>query len=435
MLQRFLQITTIKQGSVLGSSRSTSVLLHQRTNSIPLLQNHSRNMATLETLKFNNTALHNLPVDENASNAVRETPGVVFTRVSPTPVENPHLVSYSAPALELLDLLEEETRRPEFVQYFSGNRVLPGAEPAAHCYCGHQFGTFAGQLGDGAAVYLGQVENKKGECWEIQLKGSGKTPYSRTADGRKVLRSSIREYLCSEAMFHLGIPTTRAATCVTSDTMVPRDIHYTGDIIEERATVILRIAPTFLRFGSFEIFKPTDPVSRRHGPSEGRQDILVQLLDYTIQTCYPQIWQSHLADKASMYLAFYREVVKRTAQLVARWQCVGWCHGVLNTDNVSIVGVTIDYGPYGFIDQFESGFVCNSSDDRGRYAFDCQPEMCKWNCHKLAEALEPVLPMSQMEEALQSYDVQYEEFYHQKMMKKFGLMKSFPEDKYVIYLV
>ncbi|KAK2169020.1 hypothetical protein NP493_1202g00029 [Ridgeia piscesae] len=224
-------------------------------------------------------------------------------------------------------------------------------------------------------------------------------------------------------MFHLGIATTRAATCVTSDTMVERDMNYTGDIIKERATLILRIAPTFLRFGSFEIFKPRDAISGRCGPSMGQKDILTQLLNYTIHSCYPQIWQSHVEDKTEMYLAFFSEVVKQTAQLVAAWQCIGWCHGVLNTDNMSIIGVTIDYGPYGFIDQYEPGFVCNSSDDRGRYAFDCQPDICKWNCHKLAEALEPVLQMSRMEDVLQSFDQHYEEFYHNKMMKKVSFIR------------
>ncbi|KAL5514995.1 hypothetical protein EMCRGX_G000100 [Ephydatia muelleri] len=249
-------------------------------------------------------------------------------------------------------------QREDLAEYFAGNKILPGSDPAAHCYCGHQFGNFAGQLGDGCALYLGEVVNVAGERWELQLKGAGKTPYSCQADGRKVLQSSIREFLCSEAMFHLGIPTTRAGTCVTSDTPVARDIFYNGNVIYEKATVISRIAPTFLRFGSFEIFKTRDPQTGRSGPSVGRMDILNQLLDYTITSFFPEV---HGEDR------------------------------VLNTDNMSIVGVTIDYGPFGFMDRYDPNHICNGSDDGGRYSYTNQPAICRWNLKKLAEALSPSL--------------------------------------------
>ncbi|KAK2570179.1 Protein adenylyltransferase SelO-1 [Acropora cervicornis] len=231
--------------------------------------NYDSKMATLETLNFDNLALRSLPIDKELDNYVRQVSGVCFSRVQPTPVNSAKTVVYSSQAMSLLDLTEEELNRADFAEYFSGNKLLPGAEPAAHCYCGHQFGYFSGQLGDGA----------------------GLTPFSRQADGRKVLRSSIREFLCSEAMHFLGVPTTRAGSCVTSDSKIIRDIFYNGNAIREKCTVVLRIAPTFIRFGSFEIFKPIDSMTGRRGPSAGRTDIMVQLLDYTVNTFFPECAQ------------------------------------------------------------------------------------------------------------------------------------------------
>ncbi|KAK7093051.1 hypothetical protein V1264_008706 [Littorina saxatilis] len=391
-------------------------------------------MATLETLNFDNKALRDLPVDPNPDNRQKQVPGACFSKVKPTPVKNPQVVAVSLPALQLLDLTPAEVERKDFAEYFAGNKLLPGSDPAAHCYCGHQFGSFAGQLGDGATMYLGEVVNKAGERWEIQFKGAGLTPYSRTADGRKVLRSSMREFLCSEAIHHLGIPTTRAGTCVTSDSKVIRDIFYSGDPKEERCTIILRIAQTFLRFGSFEIFKPADEDTGRQGPSIGRTDILKKLLDYTVSTFYPQIWEDHKdGDRQEMYLAMFREVVRRTARLVAEWQCVGWCHGVLNTDNMSIIGVTIDYGPFGFMDKYDPKFICNGSDDGGRYTYESQPEICKWNCGKLAEAIQDAVPLEKTKAELDIFDEEFSKHYTTKMRKKLGLrQKAFPEDKEMV---
>ncbi|XP_041372040.1 protein adenylyltransferase SelO, mitochondrial-like [Gigantopelta aegis] len=389
-------------------------------------------MSTLETLNFDNLALRSLPIDPVEENHVRQVSGACFSRVKPMPVNNPQLVVVSQSAIELLSISTSEIRRPEFVDYFSGNRALPGSQTAAHCYCGHQFGTFAGQLGDGAAMYLGEIVNEKNERWELQLKGSGLTPFSRTADGRKVLRSSIREFLCSEAMHFLGIPTTRASSCVTSDSTVIRDIFYNGQAKPERCTIISRIAPTFLRFGSFEIFKPTDPDSGRKGPSEGNTALLRQLLDYTVKTFYPQIWANTSDDaqsKQTVYLEFFKEVVRRTARLVAQWQAIGWCHGVLNTDNMSIVGLTIDYGPYGFLDRYDPDFICNGSDEGGRYMYRKQPEICKWNCLKFAEAIQKALPLTETKPVLDIFDEEYATVYKHKMRRKLGLIqKELPED-------
>uniref|UniRef100_A0A8D2PBV2 Selenoprotein O n=1 Tax=Zosterops lateralis melanops TaxID=1220523 RepID=A0A8D2PBV2_ZOSLA len=246
----------------------------------------------------------------------------------------------------------------------------------------------------------------------------------RQADGRKVLRSSIREFLCSEAMFHLGIPTTRAGTCVTSDSKVVRDVFYDGNPKNERCTVVLRIASTFIRFGSFEIFKPPDEYTGRKGPSVNRNDIRIQMLDYVIGTFYPEIQEAHSDNTIERNAAFFKEITKRTARLVAEWQCVGFCHGVLNTDNMSIVGLTIDYGPFGFMDRYDPEHVCNGSDNTGRYAYNKQPEICKWNLGKLAEALVPELPLEISQLILEEeYDAEFEKHYLQKMRKKLGLIQ------------
>lgn len=273
---------------MIGTSFATGALrsLVRSSSHIPLAL--CATMSTFETLTFDNLALRTLPIDKEKRNYVRTVSGAVFSRVSPTPLESPEVVVVSEDAMMLLDLPASECARKDAAEYLSGNKLMPGSETASHCYCGHQFGYFAGQLGDGAAMYLGEVINRKGERWEIQLKGAGLTPYSRSADGRKVLRSSLREFLCSEAMHFLGIPTTRAGACVTSSTTVSRDMFYDGHPRDEKCSVILRIAPTFIRFGSFEIFKTLDPFTGRVGPSVGRKDILLQLLDYTIQTFFPE---------------------------------------------------------------------------------------------------------------------------------------------------
>ncbi|KAH3825976.1 hypothetical protein DPMN_127865 [Dreissena polymorpha] len=387
-------------------------------------------MSTFEALSFDNLALKLLPIDPEKDNFARQVPGACFSLVMPEKVENPKMVAYSPSAMRLLDLDDSQMRREDAAEYFGGNKLLPGSKPAAHCYCGHQFGYFSGQLGDGAAMYLGEVVNKAGDRWEIQVKGAGPTPYSRQSDGRKVLRSTIREFLCSEAMHHLGIATTRAGTCVTSDTRVVRDIFYNGNPIQERCSVVLRIAPTFFRFGSFEIVRGTSADTGRKGPSEGNEQLLRQMLDYCIKNFYPEIWSAHQDSKEDLYFEFWREVTRRTARLVADWQCVGWCHGVLNTDNMSIMGITIDYGPFGFQDRYKPDFICNASDDGGRYTYQKQPEICKWNCKKLAEAMRMVLPAARTEPNLhQIFDEAYQDGYTSKMRMKFGLMKSIPEDK------
>ncbi|KAF7657922.1 hypothetical protein LDENG_00020170 [Lucifuga dentata] len=429
------------------------------TNGLPMSR------SPLEGLDFDNVALKKLPLDPSEEPGVRLVKGACFSRMKLQPLTKPRFVAVSDAAMALLGLNGEEViNDPLGPEYLSGSKVMPGSEPAAHCYCGHQFGQFAGQLGDGAACYLGEVkvpaslspellqENPSGRWeiqvpaslspellqenpsgrWEIQVKGAGLTPYSRQADGRKVLRSSIREFLCSEAMFFLGVPTTRAGSVVTSDSRVIRDVYYSGNPRHERCSVVLRIAPTFLRFGSFEIFKQADEYTGRQGPSYGHDEIRGQMLDYVIEMFYPEIQQSH-SDRVERNVAFFREVMLRTARLVAQWQCVGFCHGVLNTDNMSILGLTLDYGPYGFMDRFDPDFICNASDNSGRYSYQAQPAVCRWNLVKFAEALAPELPPDRAKAVMEEYLDQYNSFYLGNMRKKLGLLKKEdPEDEMLI---
>eukprot|EP00879_Flechtneria_rotunda_P008243 GHRR01008636.1.p1 GENE.GHRR01008636.1~~GHRR01008636.1.p1 ORF type:complete len:661 (+),score=285.14 GHRR01008636.1:210-2192(+) len=356
-------------------------------------------MGQLKDLVFDNTVLQALPV-RSGLNQTTPVRGAIYVFVNPTPLRSPSLVAASDEALLLLGLDPSEADRPEFVEAVAGNKILPGSQPAAHCYCGYQFGYFAGQLGDGAAIYLGEVVGPTRRL-ELQLKGAGLTPFSRQADGRKVLRSSLREFLASEAMAGLGIPTTRAGSLVVSqkDTVI-RDITYSGNPAAEACAVITRIAPTFIRFGSFEICKASDKDTGRAGPSAGLQgSLLPQLIGFTIRSYFRDIWDFYGGgDDISMkgmgegqvldiVEAWYTEVCRRTAHLVAGWQGVGFVHGVLNTDNMSILGLTIDYGPYGFMDRFDSNHVSNGSDDGARYTYAAQPGICRWNCERLADAI------------------------------------------------
>jgi len=286
-------------------------------------------------------------------NTYARLPPAFHTRLQPTPLPKPYLVAFNPAAAALVGLAPEVAGTRAFVETFAGNHVPAGAEPLSAIYAGHQFGTFVSQLGDGRAILLGEALGPDGRRWDLQLKGAGLTPYSRMGDGRAVLRSSIREYLCSEAMHGLGIPTTRALAILGSDAPVRRESV-------ETAAVVTRMAPCHVRFGSFELFY------------HRRQHAEVRMLaDYLIEQHFPQ-----LRAETQSHLALLREVVRRTASLVAQWQAVGFCHGVMNTDNMSVLGLTIDYGPYGFLDGFDRNHICNHSDEGGRYAY----------------ALEPVLP-------------------------------------------
>jgi serine/tyrosine/threonine adenylyltransferase len=289
-----------------------------------------------------------------------------YSIVPPTPVSDPHLVAFNPSAAALIDLDPAQARTPGFVEVMAGNAPLPGGMNLSMLYSGHQFGVYVPQLGDGRAILIGQVRNARGELWELQLKGAGKTPYSRFGDGRAVLRSTIREYLCSEAMAGLGIPTTRALCIVGSPDPVQRETV-------ETAAVLCRMAPSHIRFGTLEIFY-----------YRNEHDKLAPLADHVIANYFPGI-------AAGDYKAWLTEVVERTARLVAQWQAVGFCHGVMNSDNMSILGLTLDYGPYGFVEAFDAHYICNHSDDHGRYAYDQQPGIAHWNCSRLLQATLPLL--------------------------------------------
>ncbi|DAZ94836.1 TPA: hypothetical protein N0F65_012525 [Lagenidium giganteum] len=413
---------------------------------------------------FDNATLRELPIDAEPRNFVRSAvPGACFSRIAPTPIDAPELVVVSRDALRLvaIDVFKNSknstAEQPAsddagqwlpaedletLVPFLAGNQLFEGSETAAQCYCGHQFGFFTGQLGDGAAVYLGEIVQQqpgsnRSERWEMQIKGAGLTPYSRSADGRKVLRSTLREFLASEHMHALGIPTTRAGSVVVSHkTQVLRDMFYDGNAKVEPCAVVLRVARTFIRFGSFEIFKDTDPHSGRRGPSAhvpNKSDMMNQMLNFVIRQYFGDIWEKYDSDRERRR-AFFREVVERTARLVAKWQAVGFCHGVLNTDNMSIVGDTLDYGPYGFMKHFNPAHVCNSSDSDGRYRYETQPEICKWNCGVLADQLALVMDRQDLDAGLARFESTYHTEYYRLMREKLGLKhKFFPtEDQQLV---
>ncbi|MEJ7616870.1 MAG: YdiU family protein, partial [Pyrinomonadaceae bacterium] len=352
-------------------------------------------MHQLENLRFDNT--------------FAQLPEFFHQRVRPTALSAPYLVSFNSSAAALIGLDPAEARRPEFVQYFCGNQLLPGSDPIAAIYAGHQFGTYVSQLGDGRAISLGEVIDDTGEFinrWDVQLKGAGPTPFSRMGDGRAVLRSTIREYLCGEAMHALGIPTTRALCIVGSDEPVYRETI-------ETAAVLTRLAPTQVRFGSFELFYYRRQYER-----------VRELADYVIRFHYP-----HLVEVKDTYLQFLRQVVRRTAQLIARWQAVGFAHGVMNTDNMSITGLTMDYGPFGFLDEYDAEFICNHSDYGGRYAFGQQPGVALWNLSRFAQTLVPLVTADEATAALNEYQLLFTEQYVELMRGKMGLERETSDDR------
>jgi serine/tyrosine/threonine adenylyltransferase len=358
-------------------------------------------------LQFDNRFLCSLPGDPSDAPHSRQVNGAMWSRVNPTPVSAPKLIAHSREVATMLGLSEREMTSRETVAALSGNTLLPGMESYATAYGGHQFGNWAGQLGDGRAILLGEAVNAKGERFELQLKGAGSTPYSRRADGRAVLRSSIREFLCSEAMHHLGIPTTRALSLVLTGDLVERDMFYDGNAEMEPGAIVCRVAPTFLRFGHYELFA-----------SRGEKALLQQLVDFTIKHYFLQ----HAAsDKQT--IDWFAEVCERTAHLMAQWMRVGFVHGVMNTDNMSILGLTIDYGPYGWIDNFDGGWTPNTTDAQGRrYAFGRQPAIARWNLARLAGALMTLGGSEdEFENALKRFDETYNRSIGEVFCAKFGL--------------
>jgi serine/tyrosine/threonine adenylyltransferase len=362
----------------------------------------------LENLNFDNRFTRTLPPDPEPDNYRREVTGASFSRVSPKQCAAPYLIAFAQEVADFLGLSAEDCHSTRFANVFSGNDPLEGMDPHATCYGGHQFGNWAGQLGDGRAIILGEIINQQKEHWTLQLKGSGPTPYSRGADGLAVLRSSVREFLCSEAMHHLGVPTTRALSLVGTGETVVRDMFYDGNPKPEPGAVVCRVAPSFTRFGSFEI-----------STSRGDIDLLRQLTDFTINNDFP-----HLGTPSkSVYIEWFNEVCQRTCEMILHWMRVGFVHGVMNTDNMSILGLTIDYGPYGWLEDYDPNWTPNTTDAAGkRYRFGQQPQIALWNLVQLANAIHPLIEESDpLQEALSGYASTFEREQPLMMASKLGL--------------
>ncbi len=331
-----------------------------------------------------------------------------YTALEPTPLKNPRLLYHSAPLARELGL-DSRLFDAENVDLWSGETLMNGMQPLAQVYSGHQFGVWAGQLGDGRGLLLGEQQLPDGRKFDWHLKGAGLTPYSRMGDGRAVLRSTLREFLASEAMHALGVPTSRALTVITSDEPVYRESAEPG-------AMLLRVAESHLRFGHFE-----------HFYYQGQQAQVTRLADYAIRHHWPQ-WQQE-SDK---YLLWFRDVVKRTARLIAGWQSVGFAHGVMNTDNMSILGLTLDYGPYGFLDDYQPGFICNHSDHQGRYSFENQPMIGLWNLNRLAHALSALISTEHLKQALTLYETELMRCWGEKMRAKLGLLTVDKDDNNIL---
>jgi len=359
------------------------------------------------TLTFDNRFVRELPGDADTTRERRQVLHACWSHALPTPVKAPRLVVHSPEVAALVGFTGDEVRQPEFAQVFGGNGLIDGMEPYAACYGGHQFGNWAGQLGDGRAITLGETVNAAGERWELQLKGAGPTPYSRAADGRAVLRSSVREFLCSEAMHHLGVPTTRALSLVITGDQVIRDMFYDGNAKLEPGAIVCRVAPSFIRFGNFEIFTVRDDLA-----------VLEQLVDFTIARDFPHLGGEPLERRTQ----WFREVCERTAVMIVHWMRVGFVHGVMNTDNMSILGLTIDYGPYGWLDDYDPDWTPNTTDAGGRrYRYGQQAAVAQWNLVQLANAIAPLFPETEpLQQGLNRFAEVYRDGFARMTCDKFG---------------
>lgn len=369
-------------------------------------------------LNLKKTFIDNLPSDKILENSRRQVPEAVYSIVKPKKTANPKVLHVSDEMLQELGITKEESKSEFFKNVVTGNEVYPDTKPFAMCYGGHQFGNWAGQLGDGRAINLFEVEHQH-KNWKVQLKGAGETPYSRTADGLAVLRSSVREYLCAEAMFHLGVPTTRSLSLSLSGDQVLRDVLYDGNSAYEKGAIVSRISPSFLRFGNYEIFSARKDVKN-----------LKILVDYTIKHHF-----SHLGKPSKEnYINFFREVSERTLKMIIDWQRVGFVHGVMNTDNMSILGLTIDFGPYGWLEGFDFGWTPNTTDRQNkRYRYGNQPNIGLWNLYQLANALYPIIEdVEPLEAILNQYKVDFEAQSFAMMKSKLGL---FSDDKNDLNLI
>ena len=353
-----------------------------------------------------------LKADTDLTNTRRQVTNACYSFVTPRIASSPKLIHFSDDFAKEIGL-ENEVHSEEFLKIFSGSDVYPDTNPFAMCYGGHQFGNWAGQLGDGRAINLFELEHNN-KHWALQLKGAGETPYSRTADGFAVLRSSIREHLCSEAMYYLGVPTTRSLSLIITGDEVVRDVLYNGNPAYEKGAVVCRVAPSFIRFGNFQLLASRNDLAT-----------LKELTDYTIKHHFP----NSNTEGNQKYLFFYKEVAQRTLKMIIEWQRVGFVHGVMNTDNMSILGLTIDYGPYGWLENFDPNWTPNTTDAQGkRYRFGNQPDIALWNLVQLGNALYPLIEdIPAMQDVLDQFSVEYDSQYHKMMQNKLGLENQHDE--------
>ncbi len=367
---------------------------------------------TLTDLTFDNRFVAELPADPSDLNRPRQVHRAAYSLVAPTPTSKPKLLALSAEVASELGLSADDLKSEEFLEVVTGNRVLDGMSPHAMAYGGHQFGNWAGQLGDGRAINLGELVIPDGTRRTLQLKGAGPTPYSRSADGLAVLRSSVREFLCSEAMFHLGVSTTRALSLSLTGDEVMRDMLYDGHPALEKGAVVCRVAPTFIRFGNFEIFS-----------SRNELDELRALANFVISEYYPHLWPQDGEPTPETYVAFFDEVAQRTVEMIIDWQRVGFVHGVMNTDNMSILGLTIDYGPYGWLENFDPGWTPNTTDSQHkRYRYGNQPGVAQWNLGRLANALYPLIEdVEPLQATIDNYVDNFVSGYRKMISAKLGL--------------
>ena len=357
-------------------------------------------------LRFDNRFIRELPGDPLDDSHSRDVRDAMWSRVAPTPVSAPRLLAHSPSVAAAIGLDAGDVASPLFASVFAGNALIEGMQPLATRYGGHQFGHWAGQLGDGRAISLGEVLGRDGRRHELQLKGAGRTPYSRHADGRAVLRSSLREFVCSEAMHALGVPTTRALSLVATGDAVVRDMFYDGRPKAEPGAVVCRVAPSFLRFGHYEILAATDETA-----------LLDRLVDFTLARDFPALEGPRKERRA----AWFREICERSADLAAHWMRIGFVHGVLNTDNMSVLGLSIDYGPYGFVEDYDPAFTPNTTDAQGRrYAYGRQPAVVHWNLARLGSALLSQIDDSDLQAGLDRYAARYQATTRAMTAGKFG---------------
>jgi serine/tyrosine/threonine adenylyltransferase len=366
-------------------------------------------LVDLYDLRFDNSFVRELPADPLLRNVSRAVRNACYTRVDPTPVQSPQLLAWADPVGEMLGISPPDSPAGPVAEVLGGNRVLPGMQPYAARYGGHQFGQWAGQLGDGRAITLAEVVSPDGMRHDLQLKGAGKTPYARSADGRAVLRSSVREFMCSEAMHYLGVPTTRALSLVASGESVVRDMFYDGNPQAEPGAVVCRVAPSFVRFGNFEILTAHEELTA-----------LKRLADYVIATHFPELG----TPSPPTYARWFEEICRRTATLITEWMRVGFVHGVMNTDNMSILGLTIDYGPYGWLEGYDRQWTPNTTDALGRrYCYGNQPNIAQWNLVRLANALVPLIQdTAALEQGLAVFADTFELASGRMLVDKLGLV-------------